>query len=127
MKQVLEYVGTLLHLVGILLFVGGHIWFGFFTAMTERRKDREGAQFLALHLPFMANVFGVGVLLSVSSSKVGLAAGRVASLVLSGDAATDVPVEVGVLLNDPTTGVGELASLQALMAMIAISNKLRIG
>ncbi len=63
MKQVLEYVGTLLHMVGILLLVGGHIWFGFFTAMTDRRKDREGAQFLALHLPFMANVFGVGVLL----------------------------------------------------------------
>ena len=49
------------------LLVGGHIWFGFFTAMTERRKDREGAQFLALHLPFMANVFGIGVLLLFGS------------------------------------------------------------
>jgi hypothetical protein len=67
MKQVLEYVGTLLHMVGILLLVGGHIWFGFFTAMTDRRKDREGAQFLALHLPFMSNVFGVGVLLLFGS------------------------------------------------------------
>ena len=67
MKQVLEYVGTLLHMVGILLLVGGHIWFGFFTAMTDRCKDREGAQFLALHLPFMSNVFGVGVLLLFGS------------------------------------------------------------
>jgi len=67
MKQVLEYVGTLLHMVGILLLVGGHIWFGFLTAMTDRRKDREGAQFLALHLPFMSNVFGVGVLLLFGS------------------------------------------------------------
>ena len=47
MKPVLEYCGTLLHLVGILLLVGGHIWFGFLTAMTERRQDHEGAQFLA--------------------------------------------------------------------------------
>lgn len=67
MKHFLEYLGTLLHLVGMLLLVGGHIWFGFFTAMTERRKDREGARFLALHLPLMANVFGVGVLLLFGS------------------------------------------------------------
>lgn len=67
MKQVLEYFGTLLHLVGMLLFVGGHIWFGFLTAITERQKDREGAQFLARHLPLMANMFGIGVLLLFGS------------------------------------------------------------
>lgn len=67
MKHFLEYFGTLLHIVGMLLLVGGHIWFGFSTAMTERQKDREGARFLALHLPLMANVFGVGVLLLFGS------------------------------------------------------------
>jgi hypothetical protein len=51
----------------MLLLVGGHIWFGFLTAMTERRKDHEGARFLALHLPLMANVFGIGVLLLFGS------------------------------------------------------------
>ena len=63
MKHFCEYLGTLLHLVGMLLFVGGHIWFGFLTAMTERRHDREGARFLAAQLPLMATVFGIGVLL----------------------------------------------------------------
>ena len=67
MKHVLEYCGTLLHLVGILLLVGGHIWFGFLTAMTERYKDQEGARFLARHLPLMANMFGIGVLLLFGS------------------------------------------------------------
>jgi thiosulfate reductase cytochrome b subunit len=67
MKHVLEYCGTLLHLVGMFLLVGGHIWFGFLTAMTERYKDREGARFLARHLPLMANVFGIGILLLFGS------------------------------------------------------------
>src|SRR6516164_1316516 len=62
MKHVLEYCGTLFHLVGILLLVGGHIWFGFLTAMTERCQDHDGARFLARHLLLMANMFGSGVL-----------------------------------------------------------------
>ena len=36
-------------------------------AMTERRQDHDGARFLATHLPLMANVFGVGVLLLFGS------------------------------------------------------------
>src|SRR5262252_2293529 len=67
MKHVLEYCGTLFHLVGILLLVGGHIWLGFLMAMTERYNDREGARFLARHLPLMANMFGTGVLLLFGS------------------------------------------------------------
>src|SRR5262249_61934575 len=67
MKHFLEYLATLLHLVGMLLFVGGHIWFGFLTALTERRQDRDGARFLAVQLPVMATVFGVGVLLLFGS------------------------------------------------------------
>jgi len=67
MKHVLEYCGTLFHLVGILFLVGGHIWFGFLTAMTERHQDHDGARFLARHLPLMANMFGLGVLLLFGS------------------------------------------------------------
>ncbi len=67
MQHFLEYLATLLHLVGMLLLVGGHIWFGFLTALTERRQDRDGARFLATQLPFMATVFGVGVLLLFGS------------------------------------------------------------
>lgn len=67
MTQFLEYLGTFLHLLGMLLFVGGHIWFGLMTALAERRRDRAGARFLAMHLPQMSNVFGLGVLLLFSS------------------------------------------------------------
>lgn len=67
MKHVLEYVGTLLHLIGMLLFVGGHIWFGFLMASAERRQDRHGARFLAANLPLMANIFGIGVALLFGS------------------------------------------------------------
>ena len=67
MQHFLEYLATLLHLVGMLLLVGGHIWFGFLTALTERRQDRDGARFLATQLPCMATVFGVGVLLLFGS------------------------------------------------------------
>src|SRR6266705_3035686 len=67
MQHFLEYLSTLLHLVGMLLFVGGHIWFGFLTAMTERQQDRDGARFLATQVPLMATIFGVGVLLLFGS------------------------------------------------------------
>lgn len=67
MKHALEYLGTFLHLLGMLLFVGGHLWFGVLTAITERHQDRDGARFLAQHLPVMANLFGGGVLLLFGS------------------------------------------------------------
>jgi hypothetical protein len=66
-SQFLEYLGTLLHIVGLLLLAGGHIWFGLFSALAERRRDREGMRFLATALPCLANGFGVGVLLLFGS------------------------------------------------------------
>ena len=67
MKPFLEYLSTLLHLLGMVLLVGGHIWFGFLSAFAERRRDREGRRFLTTTLPLMANIFGVGVLLLFGS------------------------------------------------------------
>ena len=67
MKHVLEYVGSLLHLIGMLLFVGGHVWFGFLAASAERHQDRHGARFLAANLPLMANLFGAGVVILFGS------------------------------------------------------------
>jgi uncharacterized membrane protein len=67
MKVVLEYLSTLLHLLGMLLLVGGHLWFAFFSAFAERTRDREGEGFLARFLPVMANMFGSGVLLLFGS------------------------------------------------------------
>ena len=72
MKQVVEFLSTLLHLLGMLLLVGGHLWFAFFSAVAERRHDREGESFLARVLPVMANMFGVGVLLLFGSGLVKL-------------------------------------------------------
>lgn len=67
MRHALEYVGSLGHLLGMLLFVGGHLWFGVMTTLAERHHDSPGARFLAQYLPQMANVFGTGVLLLFAS------------------------------------------------------------
>ncbi len=67
MKQVLDYFSTLLHLIGMLVFVGGHIWFGILAALAERDPQPAGERFLAAALPVLANGFGLGVLLLFSS------------------------------------------------------------
>jgi uncharacterized membrane protein len=67
MKPFLEYLGTLLHILGIVLFVGGQVWFGLLSALAERHRDREARRFLTTSLPLMANVFGVGVVLLFGS------------------------------------------------------------
>jgi hypothetical protein len=51
----------------MILFVGGHIWFSLFVAMTESRHDDGGARFFAASLPPLANGFGLGVLLLFGS------------------------------------------------------------
>jgi uncharacterized membrane protein len=67
MSHFLEYLATLLHIVGMILFVGGHIWFSVLAAMAERRRDQSGVRFLATSLPLLANGFGVGVILLFGS------------------------------------------------------------
>jgi uncharacterized membrane protein len=67
MKHVLDYFSTFLHLIGMLVFVGGHIWFGILTALAERETQPAGERFLAAALPVLANGFGFGVLLLFGS------------------------------------------------------------
>ncbi len=67
MSQVLDYLTTLLHLLGMLIFVGGHIWFGILSALAEREPQPAGERFLAFALPVLANGFGLGVLLLFGS------------------------------------------------------------
>ncbi len=67
MTHVLEYLSTLFHILGLVLLVGGHVWFGLFSAWADRRRDRDGVRFLMAALPLMANGFGVGVLLLFGS------------------------------------------------------------
>ena len=63
MTHVLDYLSTLLHVLGMLLFVGGHIWFGILCRRAEHQSQRSNPHFLALVLPVVANGFGIGVLL----------------------------------------------------------------
>lgn len=67
MSHVLEYLASLLHILGMILFVGGHIWFSVLSAQAERRRDQHGVRFLATSLPLLATGFGVGVLLLFGS------------------------------------------------------------
>lgn len=67
MKHVLDYFSTLLHLMGMLVFVGGHIWFGILATLAEREPQPAGERFLAAALPVWANGFGLGVLLLFGS------------------------------------------------------------
>ena len=67
MKPFLDYFTTLLHLLGMLLFVGGHIWFGLFSAIAERHQQVDSDRVLAGYLPILSNGFGVGVLLLFTS------------------------------------------------------------
>ena len=67
MKHALDYLSTFLHLLGMLIFVGGHIWFGVLTALAERERHAAGERFLAAALPILANGFGLGVLLLFGS------------------------------------------------------------
>jgi uncharacterized membrane protein len=63
----LEYFASLVHILGMILFVGGHIWFSVFSAMAERRQEQGDIRFLAASLPLLATGFGVGVLLLFGS------------------------------------------------------------
>ena len=45
MSHFLEYFGYLVHILGMILFVGGHIWFSVFSAMAERRRDQAAYAF----------------------------------------------------------------------------------
>ena len=67
MSHFLEYFASLTHILGMILFVGGHIWFSVFSAMAERRQEQGDIRFLVASLPLLATGFGVGVLLLFGS------------------------------------------------------------
>jgi uncharacterized membrane protein len=67
MSHFLEYFASLVHILGMILFVGGHIWFSVLAAMAERRQEQGDIRFLAASLPLLATGFGVGVLLLFGS------------------------------------------------------------
>ena len=67
MRLFVEYFSTLLHLIGLLLLAGGHLWLAVYSVKAEQSPVDYGQRFLLELLPTMSTFFGVGVLLLFSS------------------------------------------------------------
>lgn len=67
MSLFVEYFATLLHLMGLLLLAGGHLWLAVCTIKAEQSSLDHGQRFLLELLPTFSTLFGVGVLLLFTS------------------------------------------------------------
>jgi hypothetical protein len=67
MKLFVEYWSTLLHLIGLLLLAGGHLWLAVCSVKAEQSAFDSGQRFLLELLPTISTLFGVGVLLLFAS------------------------------------------------------------
>jgi uncharacterized membrane protein len=67
MRLFVEYFSTLLHLLGLLILAGGHLWLALSAGKAERSRFDYGQRFLIEFLPTLSTLFGVGVLLLFSS------------------------------------------------------------
>jgi uncharacterized protein YqhQ len=67
MKLFIEYFSTLIHLLGLLILAGGHLWFAVSAAKAEQSPFDYGQRFLAELAPTLSTLFGVAVLLLFSS------------------------------------------------------------
>jgi hypothetical protein len=63
MRLFIEYFATLLHLIGLLILAGGHLWLAVCSVKAEQSPFDYGQRFLLELLPTMSTLFGVGVLL----------------------------------------------------------------
>ena len=63
MTLFVEYWSTLLHLIGLLLLAGGHLWLAVCSLKAEQSSFDYGQRFLLELLPTISTLFGVGVLL----------------------------------------------------------------
>src|SRR6266545_8217237 len=67
MRLFVEYWSTLLHLIGLLLLAGGHLWLAVCSVKAEQSAFDYGQRFLLELLPTISTLFGVGVLLLFAS------------------------------------------------------------
>jgi hypothetical protein len=67
MRLFVEYFTTLLHLIGLLLLAGGHLWLIVCSVKAEQSSFDYGQRFLLELLPTLSTLFGVGVLLLFAS------------------------------------------------------------
>jgi uncharacterized membrane protein len=63
MKLFVEYFSTLIHLIGLLIFAGGHLWLAIGSVKAEQSPFDYGQRFLLELLPTVSTLFGIGVLL----------------------------------------------------------------
>jgi uncharacterized protein YqhQ len=67
MRLFIEYFSTLLHLIGLFLLAGGHLWLAVASVKAEQSPFDYGQRFLLELMPTISTLFGVGVLLLFSS------------------------------------------------------------
>ncbi|HEX9868255.1 MAG TPA: hypothetical protein VGC99_06600 [Candidatus Tectomicrobia bacterium] len=67
MRLFVEYFATLLHLLGLLLLAGGHLWLAVCSVKADESSFDYGQRFLLELLPSLSTLFGVGVLLLFAS------------------------------------------------------------
>jgi uncharacterized protein YqhQ len=67
MNLFIEYFSTLIHLLGLLLLAGGHLWLAVSAAKAEQSPFDYGRRFLIELVPTLSLLFGIAVLLLFSS------------------------------------------------------------
>lgn len=67
MRLFIEYFSTLIHILGLLLLAGGHLWLSLCTRQAARSRFDYGQRFLVELVPSFSTVFGMGVLLLFAS------------------------------------------------------------
>lgn len=63
MRLFVEYFSTLIHIIGLLMLAGGHLWFAVCSVKAEQSRFDDGHRFLIESLPTFSTLFGTGVLL----------------------------------------------------------------
>jgi uncharacterized membrane protein len=63
MKFFAEYFSTLLHLIGMLILAGGHLWLAVSAVKAEQSSGDGGQRFMLALLPAVSTLFGLAVLL----------------------------------------------------------------
>jgi hypothetical protein len=67
MRLFIEYFSTLMHLIGLLLLAGGHLWLALCSVKADQSPFDYGQRFLIELLPTISMLFGAGVLLLFAS------------------------------------------------------------
>jgi len=67
MTLFVEFFSTLIHLLGLLMLAGGHLWLAVCSAKAEQSRFEYGQRFLVEMLPTCSTLFGTGVLLLFGS------------------------------------------------------------